>query len=381
MICSGEVYDGEGNIIGRGLHLENGRIVCISQAKISAAQSDYSGRYIVPGFVDTHCHGGAGFSFSDNYEPDQIAAAIRVHHLNGTTALIASLVSLPDPMPQIQALLPFCESGELAGIHLEGPYVNPEKCGAQNPHALRNPDLTELRIWLQEAKGWIKTMTLAPELPGAVDAARLLIKYGARPSWGHTNDTGAATRAALTQISDLADSKILQTVTHLFNAMPPLTHRAPGPVREFIRASKLGYSWLEIIGDGVHVDLDLVGDVLEYVDNAYLVTDSAAVTGSEQGEHLLGGLPVELRDGGCYLTRTETLAGGASTIADQFRGLSEIDFSRLIRACVSVPANACGIQNDIGVTFDFSISSSPNSLILDDERNILHVFRDGQLVR
>lgn len=242
MICSGEVYDGEGNIVGRGLHLENGRIVCISQAKISAAQSDYSGRYIVPGFVDTHCHGGAGFSFSDDYEPDQIAAAIRVHRLNGTTALI----SLPDPMPQIQALLPFCESGELAGIHLEGTYVNPEKCGAQNPHALRNPDLTELRIWLQEAKGWIKTMTLAPELPGANDAARLLIKYGARPSWGHTNDTGAASRAALTQISDLADSKILQTVTHLFNAMPPVDAQSPGAGT---RIHSSGKAWLQLAGN------------------------------------------------------------------------------------------------------------------------------------
>lgn len=374
----GEVFDGCGKRLGAGLRLEDGRLHEIVE---KTSSDSFPARYIVPGFVDTHCHGGGENSFSDDYSAEQISSAIWAHRRKGTTAMLASLVSLADPLPQIASLLPFCETGELAGIHLEGPFISPDKCGAQNPSAIRDVNLVELESWLVAGGGWIKTVTLAPELSEALDAARLLHEYGARPSWGHTNASGAATRNILDRYFDLAGSA--QTTTHLFNAMPPIGHRDPGPVRELIAAARNSKAYLELIADGIHVDLDLAQDVLEYAANAYLVTDSSAVTGGEPGAYKLGGLDVELRDGGCYLNGTNTLAGGSTTIADQFGLLARanrLPLARIIRAVCQTPARACGIENETGVTTSLKIGSRPNFVILDGNFQVLEVVREGELI-
>ncbi|XCB29293.1 hypothetical protein RQN30_08560 [Arcanobacterium hippocoleae] len=133
--------------------------------------------------------------------------------------MLASLVSMIDPLPVIKALVPFCERGELLGIHMEGPYISPHKCGAQNPAAVRNPDLDELRSWLEAGAGWIKTMTIAPEVEDAAGAAKLLHEYGAVPSWGHTAglsaDTLAQVHVTAEHGKEIKMEKVPQTATHL----------------------------------------------------------------------------------------------------------------------------------------------------------------------
>lgn len=391
---------------------------------------------ITPGLVDIHCHGGGGFAFPDNYADEEIATAIRTHQRGGTTAMFASLVSLADPLPQIEALVPFCERGELAGIHLEGPYISREKCGAQNPEVIRPVDEAELRSWLEAGRGWIKTMTVAPEAEGAQRAAELLLEYGGKPSWGHSHGDGAITRAEIARTLEVArrhgyvplaacgeagggavGQEAAQTVTHLFNAMTAFTHRAPGPIREYIQAARRGFISAEVIADGYHVHPDLVEDVVAYLDEpelgaaggfgsshgagslsgsagagagvgagqlgipgAFFVTDSLAAAGMPPGKYTLGGLAVEVRDGACYLEGTNTLAGGASVLADQvalFAGRGKLTLPQLVRATVAGPVYAGGAWDAPGVTVEFTPGKPVNLVAWNEAMTPLAVVREG----
>ncbi|MFG6285037.1 N-acetylglucosamine-6-phosphate deacetylase [Actinotignum schaalii] len=397
---------------------------------------------ITPGLVDIHCHGGGGFAFPDNYADEEIATAIRTHQRGGTTAMFASLVSLADPLPQIEALVPFCERGELAGIHLEGPYISREKCGAQNPEVIRPVDEAELRSWLEAGRGWIKTMTVAPEAEGAQQAAELLLEYGGKPSWGHSHGDGAVTRAEIAHTLEVArrhgyvplaacgeagggavGQEAAQTVTHLFNAMTAFTHRAPGPIREYIQAARRGFISAEVIADGYHVHPDLVEDVVAYLDEpelgaaggfgsphgagsshgagslpgsagagagvgagqlgipgAFFVTDSLAAAGMPPGKYTLGGLAVEVRDGACYLEGTNTLAGGASVLADQvalFAGRGKLTLPQLVRATVAGPVYAGGAWDAPGVTVEFTPGKPVNLVAWNEAMTPLAVVREG----
>ncbi|MBE6484720.1 MAG: N-acetylglucosamine-6-phosphate deacetylase [Actinomycetaceae bacterium] len=312
--------------------------------------------------------------------------------------MLASLVSLAEPEPYIDALIPLCEAGELAGIHLEGPFISPRRAGAQNPHAIQPIDLAKLRNWLTRGQGWIRTVTLAPELPGADEAALLALSHGARPSWGHTNADAATARMLLNTLYTHGSSEEVQQhaappqmITHLFNGMTPFTHREPGPVREFIRAARLGQATAEIIADGVHVAPEVVEDVLAYVASGRsrrreplgvcFVTDASAAAGSPPGRFLLGGIPVEVRAGGCYVAGTGTLAGGATTLADQLRLFAlrgRLPFGDIVNACVAAPAHAAGIANAPGVTLTFERGQAPSFLVLDPTFRVLAVVREGR---
>ncbi len=398
MLFLGKTYNGYGEIVGDGLELdEDGSLLRVLTAEQTGHLSEnleaVRGSYITPGFVDIHCHGGGGFGFSDDYEPEQIQAAIKTHQRAGTTGMLASLVSLANPVPQLEALSSFCASGELAGIHMEGPFLSKEKCGAQNPAVLRPVDTAELSSWLRISRGWIRTMTVAPEVEGAMEAAKLLFEHGAKPSWGHSNDSGQLTRGCLESSfrlpAECNGSRIAQTVTHLFNAMPQINHRVPGPVREYLQAARMGMVSVELIADGHHLSEDLVEDVLEYLYTmpadeeclgALFVTDSLAAAGMEPGRYTLGGLSVEVRSGACYLAGTDTLAGGASTLAEQFKLFAHrgrVKLPALIRSCVCVPAIAGSIEDRPGVTLDFALGEKPNLLVFNEEHEILKVVREG----
>lgn len=371
------VLDAAGNIIGSGIVLDHGTV-----SEILPPNADSGAPFLFPGFVDIHCHGGGGASFPDDQDQDLIDQAAAVHHNAGTTHLVASLVSSGNPLPAITALRAACVRGTLVGIHLEGPFISPHKAGAQDPAAIRPIDLDELRSWLEEGQGWIKTMTLAPECDNSVEAAEMLLDYGAVPSWGHTNASGEETKNVLAMASERAAGRHpAQTATHLFNAMPPLHHRYPGPVRELIAAAKRGDAVVELVGDGVHVDTDLVIDVLTYVDDEVapggaLVTDAIAGAGMPDGEYVLGGLDVTITGGTAYLTGTDTIAGGTSTIGMQVALLLSrgIDPSVVARAACLAPARAIAIDPPASPTV-----GQPLTAVLVDGKQ-LRVWRDGNPV-
>lgn len=372
------IYNRSGEILGTRLYLDSdGRITKITD------EGEDTGKVLLPGFVDVHCHGGGGKSFPDNPDLPSITQAAMTHRNAGTTRLVASLVSMADPLPAIEALVEACEAGLLSGIHMEGPYVSPHKAGAQNPAVIREPDLDELKTWLKAGKGWILTMTIAPETPGADRAARLLLAHGARPSWGHTVATTVQARAAIEagnrHAEELGVPAPAQTATHLFNAMPGLAHREPGPVRELMAAGKRGECGVEIIADGVHIDLDLVGDVLKILDDpehpaAMLITDAMAGAGMPDGDYQLGALAVTISGGIATLTGTDTIAGGTSTIADQVRLLAQrgLDLSMIVRAACLAPLLALHLSAP-----DIAVGEELEAVLLDKDYEVDTVWRSG----
>ena len=343
MLIDAAVLSAAGEEIGSGIVLDNGVVTDILppiRRQPSVA--------LFPGFVDIHCHGGGGASFPDDIDDDAIERAAATHRRSGTVHLLASIVSCADPTPAIDALVRACARGILDGIHLEGPFLSPVRAGAQRPDAIRPIDLAELEQWLDVGSGWIRTVTIAPELDGAVAAAALLKDYRAIPSWGHTNATGAQVRAVLAAVgATRSGPRPAQTATHLFNAMPPLHHREPGPVRELIAAATRGEVVVELIGDGVHVDPDLVADLLVLLDGgAALVSDAMAGAGMPDGRYSLGGVDVTIERGAALLSGTDTLAGGTTTLADQVSLLlgRGVPAPVLARAACLTPSMVIGIE-------------------------------------
>lgn len=376
-----DVYNIHGDVIGGYVELDDGIVTSIGG-------DPSGGNALVPGFVDVHCHGGGGCSFPDDLAPEDITTGVRTHLSGGTTYLIASLVSMIDPLPAIEALVGACERGELIGIHLEGPYVSEAKCGAQNPAAIRQPDLDELRTWLEAGKGWIKHMTIAPEKDNALEVAKLLHEYGARPSWGHTSSTTEQARSIIDATTEAGRAAGMtgpvQTATHLFNAMPTLAHREPGPIRELMAAASRGEAVVEIIGDGVHVYPDLVGDVLAILDDhdtpgAMLITDAMAGANMPDGQYVLGSQAVTIADGVARLTEGHSIAGGTARLGDEFAVLTKVGvpLDRLIRATTLAPQRAF----DLDIEFSPVVGKPLTAVLLDENRTVSTVWKDGTVIQ
>ncbi|QOR48185.1 amidohydrolase family protein [Trueperella pecoris] len=381
----GKLLDGYGQLVGSGLKIEDGVIV-----EIFPADDSVEG-WVTPGFIDVHCHGGGGASFPDDPSARGVDTAVEAHRSMGTTAMIASTVSLIDTLTPIKGLAEACDEGKLVGIHLEGPYISPAKCGAQNPAAIRMPDLEELRQWLEGGRGWIKTMTIAPEVDDALAAAKLLLDYGAVPSWGHTSATEEQTRelleATAAYAKDINFPKPPQTATHLFNAMPPLGHRNPGPVRELMAAARRGEAVVELVADTVHVHPDLVADVVTFVQEAnplgvVFVTDAMEGAGMPDGKYVLGGQDVDIVDGVARLSRNGAIAGGTARVAEEVQRMVRggyLAMSAAVCCGVGAAANAVGLtQQTPGVTLEWKVGDRANAVAFTEDLEITTIVREGE---
>jgi len=302
---------------------------------VEQAQAAPEGGYLLPGLVDVHCHGGGGESFPNAETAEQAMVSVLEHRRFGTTSLVASCVTAaPDVLrARTRVLAGLCEDGELAGIHFEGPFVSVERCGAQDPTYIIDPDADLTRELIELGGGHVVTMTIAPEKPGitgddGVNAA--LIEGGALPSFGHTDSEAAPVRAVLADAAARIAERLeagkpvrspRSTATHLFNGMRPMHHRTPGPVPEFLAAAQRGECVLEMIGDGVHLNPAIVLDMFETLgrDNVVLVTDAMAAAGMADGDYVLGSQPVTVADGVARLAEGGAIAGGTAHLIDVVR--------------------------------------------------------------
>ncbi|MCV7088876.1 N-acetylglucosamine-6-phosphate deacetylase, partial [Mycobacterium interjectum] len=256
------------------LEVSGGRILdCGAGPPPRPADEDFPDCVVAPGFIDMHVHGGGGASYTD---ADGVGTAAEFHLRHGTTTTLASLVtaSPAELIGGVRALATATRRGTVAGIHLEGPWLSRARCGAHDPARMRDPEPAEIDAVLTAGGGAIRMVTLAPELPGALDAIRRFLDAGVVVAVGHTDATYQQTRRALAAGATVG--------THLFNAMPPLHHREPGPALALLQDAGVT---VELIADGVHVHPEVVRAVIRAAgpDRVALVTDAIAAAARDGG--------------------------------------------------------------------------------------------------
>lgn len=336
---------------------------------------------LLPGLIDVHCHGGAGASFPDSAATEMMAA-VRHHRRRGTTTMLASLVSAPAErlIGQTSALADLHETGDIAGVHLEGPFLSVARCGAQDPASLRGGDPALLREIIGAGRGAVRSMTLAPEVDGFAAVAKMLRENEILPSIGHTDADALTTRRA---IAALGRGPI--SATHLFNGMPTWHHRRPGPVSECLAAAATGAMVVELIGDGTHLASETVRTVFDLVGGAHiaLVSDAMAAAGMPDGRYRLGPLDVTVQDSVARLflegePEAGAIAGGTSTSIDLVRRAvreAGVALVEAVRAASSTPAALIGLGSEIG---SLAAGYTADVLVVDDEFAPVRVFRRGK---
>ena len=338
------------------------------------ADRDLGAVTVVPGFVDTHLHGGGGANFSTASHADT-STAVALHRRHGTTTLVASLVTAgpAELLHQVGELADDVRAGLIAGIHLEGPWLSTKRCGAHQPSLMRDPDPAEIDRVLDAGGGTIRMVTLAPERDGALAAIGQIVDAGVVAAVGHTEATYEQTRAAIAAGATVG--------THLFNAMRPIDRREPGPIIALLEDSRVT---VELITDGVHVDPAIYRHVTHGAgpDRVSLVTDAMAAAGMPDGGYRLGQLAVDVVDGVARVAGTQTIAGSTATMDREFRfavthsGLPRDEALMLaVRQASINPARALGVPCKglvPGATADL--------VVLDSHLAVTGVLRQGSWV-
>ncbi|MFJ8465332.1 N-acetylglucosamine-6-phosphate deacetylase [Streptomyces swartbergensis] len=357
--------------------VENGQVTIdgtriTTTAPENAQVIDVTGHYVLPGFVDIHNHGGGGASFTSGSVED-ILKGIHTHRLHGTTTLVASTVTGDmDFLTQRAGLLSeLAEQGEIAGIHFEGPFISPCRKGAHSEELLRDPDPAEVRKLIDAARGRAKMVTLATELPGGIDSVRLLAEHGVIAAIGHTDATYEQTVEAIDAGATVA--------THLFNAMPPLGHRSPGPIAALLEDDRIT---VELIDDGTHLHPAALQLAFHRAgaDRVAFITDAMDAAGFGDGRYWLGPLEVEVADGVARLLTDGTIAGSTLTLDRAFKRAVTVDglsVGDAVQALSATPARLLGMSDRIG---SLEPGKDADLVLLDADYDLKGVMRRGEWV-
>ena len=336
VIKNAYTWQENGDFVCRDLYIDHGKLVdtCPADSVI-----DGTGLYICPGLIDVHTHGRAGHDFCEA-DAKALSEMAFDYAINGVTAICPTLASAP-PENWKKAVERVAKNGDpsFVGLHLEGSYLAPEKRGAHAAELLRAPDADEVRDLAKLAMPLPLRVTYAPELDADGSFAAALRELGVSLSMGHTN---ADYEQAITAIR-----RGVSSASHLFNAMPPLHHRAGGPVA----AALCEDIFTELICDGVHVAPEMVKLVYRAkAGRLVLISDSMAGTGCPDGDYSIAGLPVVVKDGKA-LTADGALAGSTANLLDEVRNLAafcSIPFGKALHAATAAPAALLGMTGRIG---------------------------------
>lgn len=351
IIKNAKVFTLEDGFVEKDVYIKDGRFVENAEALGAEAEIlDAEGNYLIPGLVDVHFHGCAGYDFSDGTE--EALETIGAYELkNGITSICPASMTLSE-----KTLTGVCENAyayaashekkeskkgaRLCGIHLEGPFISMEKKGAQNPEFIANPQVEMFHRLQEAAHGLVRLITIAPETEGAEEFIASLAKE-VHISVGHTCSDYATAQKAFTLGAD--------HVTHFFNAMPAFTHRAPGV---FGAAFDEKHVMPELICDGIHIDPAAVRVVFALFgkERMVLISDSMMATGMEDGDYSLGGLPVKVT-GNLATLKDGTIAGSATNLMDCMRTAVQsmgIPFETAVRCATYNPAKSIGVDDVCG---------------------------------
>lgn len=365
LICVSRLING-GKDLGPGwIRTENDRIAEVGTG-LAPGTPDLEAAIGAPGLVDVHCHGGGGSAFgeADPYAP------LGVHRAAGTTTTIASLVTdtIDGITEQVRGLVPAVRDGELAGIHLEGPWLAEAHKGAHDVNLLRDPIADEVQQIFDAGEGTVKMVTLAVERDPGFTETRHMIELGALVAVGHS--------AADLETTVGSIEAGVRGVTHLFNGLPPMLHRAPGPVLAALEDERV---WLELIADGHHVNPRLITYVMEtHSDRVVLVTDAMAAAGAEDGEYDLGPMKVRVVDGLARTIATGSIAGSTLVLLDAVRNVASwgIPLEDAIHSATALPAAYMGLEG-VGA---LEAGMWADVLLLDEDLAVAGVIRRGEQI-
>ncbi len=366
ILRASRVITGQHDLTDAWVHIDDDRILAVGQGDATLEPTEQIEGWLLPGFVDVHVHGGGGGSFSRG----EVELAAGFHRQHGTTTMLASLVSEPidDIIAQVQHLLPFVNNGMVAGIHLEGPFLAARRCGAHDPKLLISPDADTVERVVAAGQGSIKMVTIAPELPGALDAIRLFRDRGIIAALGHSDADGSLAGQAV-------DAGATQ-ITHLFNGMRPLHHRETGLADVGLLDPRL---LCELILDGYHLSHAATEIALRLLGERWIaITDAIAAAGLPDGRFKLGDLDVEAHAGVVRLVEGESLAGSTLTMDAAFRSIMR-RFGRsaleAVQATATRPARSLG-RSDVGVI----AAGARANLLVWREDSLARVMVNGQWI-
>lgn len=354
-----------GNFEKTHIKIHNNRISDISSTLFDDDVIDCNGKYIIPGLVDIHTHGCAGFDFS-SASADEIEIMQKYYLKNGITSVLATTVSLSD-----DDILSAAENiknatkkqtigARIEGINLEGPYLSPRKCGAHNSDLLKEPDLK----FIESLGSFIKVVNVAPEYENATE---FITKFKGKTSIAHTD---CDYTQAMTAIELGADH-----ITHIFNAMNGLHHRKPGVVGAFFDTGAVA----ELICDGIHIAAPILRMMFKaYSERIAIISDSMAATGLSNGTYKLGSLDVIVKNSVATLP-DGTLAGSTMNIYDMMRHLISIGVSpeKAIASVTHIPAHSVNIDDFCGI---IKVDRKADIVILNNDFSIDKIIFDGNII-
>lgn len=379
VIENARIVQARGVIENGWLRVDKGVIAEIGSGELPASirstsdTIDAMGDWLVPGFIDVHVHGADGAEVMDG-TAEAIERIGRFHVQHGTTSWLPTTVVAPAASLK-QALLAIDEvrrgpqSGpQILGAHLEGPMISRQKIGAQNPAYVMDASVDKMKDLVDTVQGLVRKVTIAPDLPGAIDVISWLTSAGIISSAGHTEATAEQMR--------VAHAAGLTHATHLFNAMLGLHHREAGTV-----GGCLGIDGIvcELIADGHHVTFDVIDLALRLKgpDGLMLITDAIAAAGRPDGRYQLGGLDVDVTDGICMLTGTKTLAGSTLTMDVAVRNIASRSGVTLVDAVTmasGTPARELGVSNHKGT---LQQGHDADMVLLDESLSVVRTWVAG----
>ena len=334
---------------------------------------DMGGCYVIPGLVDVHTHAALGEDASDGI-PAGMPIMARYYAKDGVTSWCPTTMTLKEPVLtkaveviRDYAAAPAPDGAKVAGIHLEGPFLNYAKRGAQAAENLHAPDAAMFHRLNEASGGLVKLVTVAPEEPGAMEFIREVSPV-CTVSLGHTSADYDTAMAAYEAGASHA--------THLYNGMPSLLHRAPG----VIGAARDAGATVELITDGLHVHPSVVRLTHAlFGEDLVLISDSLRCAGMPDGDYELGGQPITMKDGKATLTGTDTLAGSSIHLMDGLR--RSVSFGVPLEAAVTAatlaPARAIRMENEIG---SLQPGKWADLVVLDEALNVRAVYINGKNV-
>lgn len=319
IIKNGRVFQEDGTFAEKDLYIEGKRFVSTKEEVIDQEVIDAKGMMVLPGLVDVHSHGAAGHDFSDG-DVEGLKEILRYEKAHGITSYCPTSMTLPKDdllkiFGTIEAIKDEPEAEVIAGVNMEGPFIDPIKKGAQAEENIVAPNAEFFRACNAASGGKIRLVTLAPNMPGSLEFIKE-VSDEVMVSIGHTTadyDTALAAMKAGAH-----------HVTHLYNAMPPFAHRNPGVIGAAFDDPECR---IELICDGYHIHGAVVRATFSMMgsERMVLISDSMMATGMPNGTYSLGGQAVWMKDGKATLTDGETIAGSATNLYDCMRKAVSFD--------------------------------------------------------